>query len=105
MFEEILPTMVIHYLKLHVQPLLNVTPTIIATFDLWMSRGQHDTFALVVNFLSLDWKRHHVIIGLFEVTDTIGQRLAKQLKVMLEEFGLTSKVLCYVKDEGTNLVT
>ncbi len=33
-----------------------------------------------------------------------GQGLAKQLKVMLEEFDLTSKVLCYVKDEGTNLV-
>ncbi len=24
---------------------------------------------------------------------------------MLEEFGFTSKVLCYVKDEGTNLVS
>jgi hypothetical protein len=24
---------------------------------------------------------------------------------MLEEFGLTSKVLCYVKDEGTNLIS
>jgi hypothetical protein len=24
---------------------------------------------------------------------------------MLEKFGLTSKVLCYVKDEGTNLAS
>jgi hypothetical protein len=23
--------------------------------------------------------------------------------MMLEKFGLTSKILCYVKDEGTNL--
>jgi hypothetical protein len=29
--------------------------------------------------------------------------LARQLKNMLKKFGLTSKVLCYVKDKGTNL--
>ncbi len=58
-----------------------------------------------MNFLSLYWKLHHVAIGLFEANDTIGQRLAKQLKAMLEKFGLTSKVLCYVKDEGTNLTS
>jgi hypothetical protein len=27
------------------------------------------------------------------------------LKALLKKFGLTSKVLCYVKDEGTNLET
>jgi len=31
--------------------------------------------------------------------------LAKQLKAMLEKFGLISKVLCYVKDKGTNLIS
>jgi hypothetical protein len=90
---------------LHVQPLPNVTPIVTTTFDLWKSRGHQDTFALVVNFLSLDFKLHHVIIGLFEANDTIGQRLAKELKAMLEKFGLTSKVLCYVKDEGANLAS
>jgi len=30
--------------------------------------------------------------------------LAKQLKAMLEKFGFISKVLCYVKDKGTNLI-
>jgi hypothetical protein len=39
LFEKILPTMVIFYLDLHVQPQLDVTPTITITFDLWMSRG------------------------------------------------------------------
>jgi hypothetical protein len=58
---------------LHVQPLPNVTPTVTTTFDLWMNRGHQDIFALVVNFLSLDWKPHHVTIGLFEANDTIGQ--------------------------------
>jgi hypothetical protein len=74
-----------------------------ATFDLWMIRGHHDTFAFVVNFLSTNWKPHHVIVGLFKPNDTMGVGLARQLKTMPEKFGLISKVLCYVKDKGTNL--
>ncbi len=31
--------------------------------------------------------------------------MARQLKTMLEKFSLTSKVLCYVKDKGTNLAS
>ncbi len=27
----------------------------IASFDLWMSKGGHDIFALVINFLGVDW--------------------------------------------------
>jgi len=44
-------------------------------------------------------------VGLFEVSDTTGQGLMRQLKAMLEKFGLTSKILCNVKDERTNLRT
>jgi len=44
-------------------------------------------------------------MGLFKANDIIGYWLAKQLKAMLEKFGLSSKILCYVKDEGTNLWT
>jgi hypothetical protein len=40
-----------------------------------------------------------VIVGLFGANDTIKQRLAKQLKLMLESCGFTSKILCYIKDE------
>jgi hypothetical protein len=43
------------------------------------------------------------MIKLFEANDTTGAKLAKQLKVLLEKFGFTLKVLCCVKDEGTNL--
>jgi hypothetical protein len=42
-------------------------------------------------------------MGLFGANDTIGQWLAKQLKAMFESCGFTSKILCYIKDEGTNL--
>jgi hypothetical protein len=35
----------------------------------------------------------------------MGIGLARQLKAMLENFGFISKVLCYVKDEVTNLAS
>jgi hypothetical protein len=48
-------------------------------FDLWMSKGAYDVFALVINFLNNDWQPKHVTIGLFEVTKTIGQTLVRGL--------------------------
>jgi hypothetical protein len=63
------------------------------TIDLWMSKGQQGTFAFLVNFLSIDWKPHHVTIDIFEANALMGVGLARQLKAMLEKFGLTSKVL------------
>ncbi len=41
--------------------------------------------------------------NLFEANDTTRHGLARQLKAMLEKFGFTFKILCYIKDEGTNL--
>ncbi len=52
-----------------------------------------------------NWKPHHVTIGIFEANDTMGVELARQLKAMLKKFALTSKVLCYIKDKGTNLAS
>ncbi len=40
--------------------------SITITFDLWMSKVAFDAFALVINFLTLDWESKHVIISLFE---------------------------------------
>jgi len=74
-----------------------------AIFDLWMNRGHHDTFTLVINFLLIDWNPHCVTIGLFEANDTMGMGLAKQLKAILEKIGLMSKVLCYVKTRALTL--
>ncbi len=45
-------------------------PTSMFTFDLWMSRGLHDTFVIVINFLLTNWKPHHVIIALLKANDT-----------------------------------
>jgi hypothetical protein len=70
-----------------------------------MNKGHQNTFVFVINFLFVNWKHRHVTIRLFEANDNISVGLTKQLKTLLEKFGLTSKVLCYVKDEGTNLET
>ncbi len=96
--------MLTHCLEFPIQPLFNATLIIVVTFYLWMNKGQHDTFTLVVIFLSIDQKPHHVTIGLFETNDTIGQRLARQLKAMLEKFSFICTGLGYVKDEGLNMV-
>jgi hypothetical protein len=45
----------------------------------------------------------HIIIELFEAPNIFSVVLAKWMKVILDEFNLTNKVIAYVKDEGTNL--
>ncbi len=62
-------------------------------------------FAFVINFFTPQWELHHVCVGLFEVNDTIGARLIKQMKTLLKRFKVTSKILWFIKDEGTNLRT
>jgi hypothetical protein len=44
-----------------------------------MSKGAHDVFAIVVNFLSNKWEAKHIIIELFEVSDTSGVVMAPRL--------------------------
>jgi hypothetical protein len=40
----------------------------IASFDLWMSKGMHDVFALVVKLLGKDYMPKHITTSLFEVS-------------------------------------
>jgi hypothetical protein len=68
-----------------------------------MYKGHQDNFVIVNKKLLIDWKPHHVTIGLFKASDITKQGLIKQLKALLEKFGFISKVLSYVKDEGINL--
>jgi len=67
-----------------------------------MSKGAYDVFALVINFLNNDWQPKHVTIGLFEVTETTSQALARSLTKLLDKYGLRKKIIAYVKDEGSN---
>jgi hypothetical protein len=65
--EELLPTMVKKTLDQHVLPNLKITTIVSANFDIWMSCGGVDTFALVIVYLIEAWVSMHVIVGLFEV--------------------------------------
>jgi hypothetical protein len=53
------------------------------SFDLWMSKETYDIFALVINFLGIDWQPKHITIRLFEAMDIFGQTLAKDLIELL----------------------
>jgi hypothetical protein len=53
--EEVLPTMVEKTMQLHVLPRLVEATTLSTSFDLWMSKGGVDTFALVINYLNESW--------------------------------------------------
>jgi hypothetical protein len=70
-----------------------------------MSHGGHDTFAIVFSFINNLYEPTHVIVGIFEVHNTIGVAIANQVKVLLDFFGLLDKVIAYLKDEGSNLST
>jgi hypothetical protein len=50
------PTMVTKCKNMHVLPKLANATTISISFDLWMSRGGIDMFALVINYLTKAWE-------------------------------------------------
>jgi len=63
-------------------PFVNVTISMTATFNLWMNKGAFNTFAFVINLLTLDWEPKLVTIGLFEAKRTSKVNLAHQLQVL-----------------------
>jgi hypothetical protein len=73
------------------------------SFDLWMSKSTYDIFALVINFLDENWQPKKLIIGFFEATKTTCQALSRNLRKLLDSYGLRNKIIIYVKDEGVNL--
>ncbi len=54
--------------RLYIFPSIAKCYITITSFDLWMSKGAHDVFALVVNFLGSNWQSKHITIGFFEAT-------------------------------------
>jgi hypothetical protein len=53
--EHLLPEMVQKTMDLHVLFNFQTTTTVSIRFDLLMSRGEVDTFALVINYLDKSW--------------------------------------------------
>ncbi len=72
----------------YVLPLLNDSSCVTTSFDLWMSKGAHDVFFLVIIFLGSNWKPKHVTFGLFEATETTKQTLVKNFIEFLDAYGL-----------------
>ncbi len=102
-YKDTLPRLVEKTNQLYVVPILVERSFVTTSFDLWMSKGAYNVFALVTNFLSNDWQPKHVIIGLFELIETIGQALAKSLIELLDKYGLMKQIVACIKDEGSNL--
>jgi hypothetical protein len=54
----------------HILHALAKAITMKTTFDLWMSCGGFDIFALVVNYINNKWEPCRIIIGIFKVHQT-----------------------------------
>ncbi len=50
--------------------------TWVIAFDLWMSRGNNDTFALVISFINALWQPCHVTI----IENIVGTTMVEQMK-------------------------
>jgi len=74
--EEVFPIMITKSMDIHVLPKLASAIIVYVSFDLWMSTKGIDTFALVINYLFEAWEHVHVIVGLFEVNETISSCMA-----------------------------
>jgi hypothetical protein len=61
-----------NFIETYILPLLNDCSYVTTSFDLWMSKGAHDVFMLIIIFLGSDWKPKHVVLGLFEAVEIIG---------------------------------
>jgi hypothetical protein len=66
------------------------------------SKCIYDNFSLVISFLDENWQPKKLTIGLFEAIKT-NQALARNLRKLLDSYGLSKKIIVYVKNEGANL--
>jgi hypothetical protein len=103
--QETLPNLVEKTKEVYVLPKLTNCIFAITSFDIWMSKGAHDIFVLVINLLGSDWQPKQVTINLFEVTKITGQTLVNNLTKLFDQYGLRNKIIAYVNDEGSNLNT
>jgi hypothetical protein len=103
--EKFIPKMVTKTMNLHMLPNLSFVIIVSCSFDIWMFRGEVNTFALVITCLEGTLTSRHVIVGLFKVHETTSSAMALQLQDLLEKCGLIHHVITFVKNEGNNLRT
>jgi hypothetical protein len=102
---EMLPNMVAKTKEKYVTLAFQSCVTCTCSFDLWMSHASHDQFAMAISFVDSLWQPIHVIIEIFEISNTSSEAMANHVKILLNSFGLFTKVIAYVKDERSNLNT
>jgi hypothetical protein len=68
-----------------------------------MSKGAHDVFVIIVDFMSTAWEPKHITIGLFEAIVTNGATIVVKFKQILDKFGITQNIMAYIKNKGSNL--
>jgi hypothetical protein len=60
-----------------------------------MSKGAHNVFTEVINFLGANWRPKHVTIKLFEITEITRYVLVHNLIDLLKKYGLKEKnIIC-----------
>ncbi len=74
-------------------------------FDLWMSKGMHDIFVVVVSFVSNNWEAKHATIGFFEMTDTCGITMIPKVQEKLDMFTFMKKHLPTLCQNMENMTT
>ncbi len=101
--KKILPTMIVHCLNSHVQLRLNATPTSVVMFDLWINTrptkyfcSSHKLFICILEALSC---YSRFFLGQWYYKTWVSNAIENHAW----KFCLISKVLLYVKDEGTSL--
>ncbi len=94
--DEVLPRLVEKAMVIY---MLFDTCTTTCTFDLSMSKGAHDIFVVVVNFLFSKCEAKHVIPRLFEVSDISGEAMVPRLQ-LLDIFPLLIKSLLTSRMRG-----
>jgi len=104
-FQEILLNLVEKTKQVYVLPKLTNCMFSTTRVDLWMSKGMHDIFSFVINFLGSNWQPQKKTIDFFEAIKTTRQALSNNLTIFFDQYGLRNKIIIYVKNEGSNLNT
>jgi len=89
--EHVFLAMVTKTMELYVLPHLEFITITFNSFDLWMSKGDINTFVFVINYFNEACIPRHTTKGLFEMHETNGNAMALQFQFQLESSRL---ILC-----------
>jgi hypothetical protein len=75
LLKRVFPTLVKKTLTTYMQSTFAKCLLTTCTFDIWILKGAHNAFVMIVNFLSTSWNPKNVTIGLFGVHDMSGDAM------------------------------